>query len=46
MTIALTRRAALLCATAAAVGLGTAARAEAKLRLSIATGGTGGVFYP
>ena len=46
MTIALTRRAALLCASAAALSSGSATAADAKLRLSIATGGTGGVFYP
>jgi TRAP transporter TAXI family solute receptor len=46
MTLALTRRSALLCATAAVVVLTSPARADTKLRLSIATGGTGGVFYP
>ena len=46
MTIALTRRNALLLTAAAAASLSSPARAASKLRLSIATGGTGGVFYP
>jgi TRAP transporter TAXI family solute receptor len=47
MTVALTRRAVLLAGASAAV-LSSAgdALAAAKLRLSIATGGTGGVYYP
>src|SRR5215470_2736814 len=47
MTTALTRRSALIGAAVAVAGSVSATRAaDAKLRLSIATGGTGGVFYP
>jgi TRAP transporter TAXI family solute receptor len=46
MRTSLTRRTALLCVGAALLPALPVRAADAKLRLSIATGGTGGVFYP
>jgi hypothetical protein len=46
MTVHLTRRKALALGTAAAAGLAMPALAQSKTRITIGTGGTGGVFYP
>jgi hypothetical protein len=42
----MTRRGAMMVAAAAGAGLAMPALAQSKTRITIATGGTGGVFYP
>jgi uncharacterized protein len=46
MTTRFTRRSALLAGAGAAATLAMPAIAQSKVRITIATGGTGGVFYP